>query len=92
MREARPSRPLEHNIGVALICCAAGGPPLTEPLSPDHEPALLSEEAAASKCGISRPTFRRWIAANCIEPVMAPGVTRSKFYRREDIEAFAGSR
>jgi predicted DNA-binding transcriptional regulator AlpA len=61
-------------------------------MSPDHEPALLSEEAAASKCGISRPTFRRWIAANCIEPVMAPGVAHSKLYRREDIEAFTRSR
>ena len=92
MSEAYLSRPLEHSIGVALICCAAGGPPLTEPMSPDHEPALLSEEAAASKCGISRPTFRRWIAANCIEPVMAPGVAHSKLYRLEDIEAFARSR
>ena len=92
MSEAYLSRPREHSIGVALIGCAAGGPPLTEPMSPDHEPALLSEEAAASKCGISRPTFRRWIAANCIEPVMAPGVAHSKLYRREDIEAFTRSR
>ena len=61
-------------------------------MSPDHGPAMLSEEAAASKCGISRPTFRRWIAANCIEPVMAPGAARSKLYRLEDIEAFARSR
>jgi len=62
---------------------------LTEPMSPDHGPALLSEEAAASKCGISLPTFQRWIAANCIEPMMAPGAARSKLYRLEDIEAFA---
>jgi predicted DNA-binding transcriptional regulator AlpA len=61
-------------------------------MSPDHEPALLSEEATASKCGISLPTFQRWIAASCIEPVMAPGAARSKLYRREDIEAFARSR
>ena len=65
---------------------------MTHHMSPDHEPALLTEEAAASKCGISRPTFRRWIAANCIEPVMAPGAARSKLYRLEDIEAFARSR
>ena len=92
MRGAHPFRPLEHSIGVAPSCGAAGGPRLTEPMSPDHEPALLTEEAAASKCGISRPTFRRWIAANCIEPVMAAGAARSKLYRREDIEAFARSR
>ena len=61
-------------------------------MSPDHEPALLSEEATASKCGISLPTFQRWIAANCIEPMMAPGAARSKLYRLEDIEAFARSR
>ena len=71
---------------------AAGGSPLTHPKSPDHEPALLSEEAAAGKCGLSRPTFRRWIAANCIEPVMAPGAARTELYRREDIDAFTGSR
>ena len=65
---------------------------MTEPMSPDHEPALLSEEATASKCGISLPTFQRWIAANCIEPMMAPGAARSKLYRLEDIEAFARSR
>jgi predicted DNA-binding transcriptional regulator AlpA len=61
-------------------------------MSPDHEPALLSEEATASKCGISLPTFQRWIAASCIEPVMVPGAERRKFYRREDIDAFARSR
>ena len=65
---------------------------MTEPMTPDHEPALLSEEVAAGKCGIRRPTFRRWVAANCIEPVMMPGAERRKLYRREDIEAFARSR
>jgi hypothetical protein len=64
---------------------------LSKPTTPDHEPALLSEEVAASKCGISRTTFRRW-AASCIEPLMAPGAERRKLYRREDIEAFVRSR
>jgi hypothetical protein len=65
---------------------------LTEPMTPDHEPVLLSEEAAAGKCGISRPTFRRWVAASCIEPVLVPGSARGRFYRKEDIEAFVRSR
>jgi predicted site-specific integrase-resolvase len=65
---------------------------LTKPITRDHEPVLLSEEVAASKCGISRPTFRRWVAASCIEPLMAPGAERRKLYRREDIEAFVRSR
>jgi hypothetical protein len=47
---------------------------------------------AASKCGLSRPTFRRWVAASCIEPVLVPGAERRKFYRREDIDAFVSSR
>jgi predicted DNA-binding transcriptional regulator AlpA len=65
---------------------------LTKPITPDHESVLLSEETAAGKCGISRPTFRRWVAANCIEPVLVPGAERRKLYRREDIEAFVRAR
>lgn len=65
---------------------------MTKPTTPDHEFALLSEEAAAGKCGISRPTFRRWAAANCIEPVLAPGAVRRRLYRPEDIAAFVNSR
>ena len=65
---------------------------MTTPMTPDHEPVLLSEEVAAGKCGISRPTFRRWVAASCIEPVLVPGAERRKLYRREDIEAFVRSR
>ena len=65
---------------------------MTKPTTPDDEPVLLSEEMAAGKCGLSRPTFRRWVAASCIEPVLVPGAERRKFYRREDIDAFVSSR
>lgn len=65
---------------------------MTKPMTPDREPVLLSEEVAAGKCGVSRPTFRRWVVANCIEPVLLPGAERRKLYRREDIEAFVRSR
>ena len=65
---------------------------MTKPMTPDHEPVLLSEEAAAGKCGISRPSFRRWVAASCIEPVLVPGAEHHRLYRREDIEAFLNSR
>ena len=63
---------------------------MTKPITRDHEPVLLSEEVAASKCGISRPMFRRWVAAACIQPV--PRAERRKLYRPEDIEAFVRSR
>lgn len=62
---------------------------MTKPPALDQEDALLSEEAAATKCGVSRTTFRRWAAASCIHPVLVPGAERRKFYRCEDVEAFA---
>jgi hypothetical protein len=66
-------------------------PPLTKPIILDQERALLTEEAAANTCGVSRPTFRRWVAARCIQPVVVPGGDRRKLYRREDIEGFTRS-
>ena len=71
---------------------ASGGSLLTKPITRDHEPVLLSEEVDASKCGISRPMLRRWVAAACIQPVPVPGAERRKLYRPEDIEAFVRSR
>ena len=51
---ASSRQPLHEWIaGVATSRRASGGSPLTEPMTPDHEPALLSEEVAAGKCGIS---------------------------------------
>ena len=64
--------------------------PLTKPIMLDQERALLTEEAAANECGVSRPTFRRWVAARCIQPVLVVGGSR-RLYRREDIESFAPS-
>ena len=70
---------------------ASGGSPLTKPIILDQERALLTEELAASKCGVSRPTFRRWVAARCIQPVLVPGGGSRKLYRREDVDSFAHS-
>jgi hypothetical protein len=64
---------------------------LSDSKTPDRTPALLSEDAAASECGVSSPTFRRWAAASCIAPVLMPGAGRRRFYRREDIEIFTRS-
>jgi hypothetical protein len=64
---------------------------LTKPTIPDEERPLLTEEVAANKCGVSRPTFRRWVAARCIQPVSVPGSGSRKLYRREDVESFAHS-
>jgi hypothetical protein len=63
---------------------------LTEPITREQE-HLLTEEMAATKCGVSRLTFRRWVVARCIEPVLEPGSERHKLYRREDVELFARS-
>ena len=62
---------------------------MTTPIILDPEHALLTEEAAANKCGVSRPTFRRWVAARCIQPVLVPGGGSRKLYRREDVDSFA---
>ncbi len=64
---------------------------MTKPIILDPERALLTEEAAASKCGVSRPTFRRWVTARCIQPVLVPGGGGRKLYRPEDVESFAHS-
>jgi hypothetical protein len=64
---------------------------LTKPIILDPELALLTEEAAANKCGVTRSTFRRWVAARCIQPVLAPGGGSRELYRREDVESFAHS-
>ena len=64
---------------------------MTKPIILDSERALLTEEAAATRCGVSRPTFRRWVAARCIQPVLVPGGGGRKLYRREDVESFARS-
>lgn len=64
---------------------------MTKPIILDQESALLTEELAADTCGVSRPTFRRWVAARCIQPVLVPGGGSRKLYRREDVDSFAHS-
>lgn len=64
---------------------------MTKPDILDPERALLTEEAAANECGVTRSTFRRWVAASCLQPVLVPGGGSRKLYRREDVESFARS-
>jgi excisionase family DNA binding protein len=64
---------------------------LTKPIILDQGHALLTEEAAANQCGVTRPTFRRWVAARCIQPVLVPGGGSRRLYRREDVESFGHS-
>lgn len=65
---------------------------MSDSTPPDHQPALLSEDAAARECGVSRPTFRRWAVARCITPVLVPGTERRELYRQEDVDVFRRSR
>ena len=52
-------------------------------------PLLLSEVQSAKLLGVSRTTFRRWVAAGHLHPVFMPGGERRKLYHRDDIMAFA---
>lgn len=54
-------------------------------------PLLLSEVQAARLLGVSRTTFRRWVAAGHLHSVFMPGGERRKLYHRDDIMAFARS-
>jgi hypothetical protein len=89
--EAHPFRPYCSSEGMAQSVTPLEAPPLTQPIMIDQESALLTEELAANTCGISRPTFRRWVAARCIQPVVVPGGGGRKLYRREDVDSFAPS-
>jgi excisionase family DNA binding protein len=52
-------------------------------------PLFVSEVQAAKLLGVSRTTFRRWVAAGHLHPVFMPGGERRKLYHRDDIAAFA---
>jgi len=59
--------------------------------SPAEPTILVSENAATQMCGVSKPTFRSWVAGGLIAPVELPGNLRRNLYRRADLEAFAAS-
>ncbi len=58
---------------------------------PPHERILISEDTSCALLDISKPVFRRWVAAGVIHPVKLPFECRRKLYRRADIAAFAES-
>jgi len=49
---------------------------------------LLDEEEASQMCGVSRPTWRRWVREGLVSPVALPHGMRRKLYRRADVERF----
>ena len=58
---------------------------------PPVECILVSEDDGSVMLGVSKPTFRRWVAEGLITPVSLPHGIRRKLYRRTDLEAFAAS-
>ena len=58
---------------------------------PAESTILVSENAATKMCGVSKPTFRKWVADGLITPVELPDNLRRNLYRRADLEAFAAS-
>ena len=56
-----------------------------------ERPLFLSEVKCAGLFGVSRTTFRRWVAAGFLCPVHLPFGERRKLYHREEVEAFARS-
>jgi hypothetical protein len=56
---------------------------------PPVDQILIPENNAYPLLGVSKPTFRSWVAAGLIRPVALPGGVRRNLYRRADLEAFA---
>ena len=55
------------------------------------ERILVSEDDGSTLLGVSKPTFRHWVADGLIQPVELPGGIRRRLYRRAELEAFAAS-
>jgi hypothetical protein len=51
---------------------------------------LLTTTAAASICGVSRPTWVRIATSNSLEPVTLEG-SRTRWWRRGDVEKLIGA-
>jgi excisionase family DNA binding protein len=58
---------------------------------PLHERFLLDEETASILCGVSRPTFHKWVSDGMLRPIKMPGGERRNLYRRQDVEGFVQS-
>jgi hypothetical protein len=60
--------------------------------TPSREVSILvSEKDATKMCGVSRPTFRKWVDAGLIARVDLPGNVRRNLFRRSDIEDFVSA-
>ena len=62
--------------------------PPTAQSAPPPLPLLVSEDDAAAMCGVSKQTFRRWVAEGLITPVAPPHGMRRRLYLHRDLEAF----
>jgi excisionase family DNA binding protein len=58
---------------------------------PPSQRFLLSEDDGSCMMGVSKPTFRKWVAGGLIRPVEMPCGERRRLYRRADLEQFAAS-
>ena len=58
---------------------------------PPASQILVNEDNSSTMLGVSKPTFRHWVADGLITPVALPDGIRRKLYRRTDLEAFAAS-
>lgn len=56
-------------------------------LAPVRDPILVDETEAARLSGVSKPTFRLWVAAGLIETVPLPNGLRRNLYLMSDLEA-----
>jgi hypothetical protein len=56
---------------------------------PVRDPILVDEAEASRLCGVSKPTFRLWVAAGLVAKVPLPGNLRRNLYRMADLEALA---
>jgi hypothetical protein len=58
---------------------------------PAADRLLIDENYAARMCGVSRMTFRSWVAAHVILPVQLPVPIKRNLYRRSDVERLVAS-
>jgi hypothetical protein len=58
---------------------------------PIRDPILVDEIEASRLCGVSRPTFRKFVDEGHIARVTLPGNLRRNLYRLAELEAFAAA-
>lgn len=57
----------------------------------ERPPILVDEAEAARLVGVSKPTFRAWVAKGMVSKVHLPGGLRRNLYRTADLETFAAN-